>query len=206
MASWFRKNLVLVAGIVLPVLLVVGFFLLQSTPRHLGDPPGYDFLVVAYRYDAQHPRNYNLAFEVREGRLQGRATPVGNGNNYPNRQHAALFRYEVDKNEFSEIAWDAPIVLDEIDEAFRFTVTETEHLQLDKASRSPDGYLFEYGGYRGNGGLLGELFGMGRRYDSPFVLEKEGAYFSLPTVRAQPYYYGRNVHFLGWVLKEEGSS
>jgi hypothetical protein len=53
MRKWVRQNLVLVAGIVLPVLLVAGFMLLQGVPKVLADPPQYDFLVVGYHYDAR---------------------------------------------------------------------------------------------------------------------------------------------------------
>ena len=187
-------------------LLVAGFFLLQGKPSYLLDPPGHDFLVAAHRYDAQQPKNYGLSFEIREGRLQGKATLIGEGDHYTNRQNISLFRYRAASNEFVEIPWETPEALDELDGVLRFTVSETANLKLDKSARSPDGYLFEYSGYRGQGGLLGELFGRGRRYDRQFVLEKDGAYFRLPSLRAQPHYYGNNIHFLGWVLVEETSS
>jgi hypothetical protein len=205
MGSWIRKNLVLVAGIVLPVVLVASFFVLQRPPGGLGDPPEYDFLVVAYRYDAQHPKNYTLSFEVREGRLRGKATPIDERKRYSNRQGAVLFRYDSVANAFSEIAWDLPSELDDIEKVFRFPVAEVSHLDLSRNERSPDGYRFEYGGYRGRGGLLGELFGMGRN-GRQFVLEREGGYFRLPSLQAQPYYYGNDVRFLGWVIEGEDGS
>ena len=80
MTDWIRKNLVLVAGIVLPVVLVAGFLIIERTPRALTDPPEYDFLIVAYRYDVQHPRDFHLSFEVKDGRLEGRATPARVGS------------------------------------------------------------------------------------------------------------------------------
>lgn len=206
MTDWIRKNLVLVAGIVLPVLLVTAFFVLQRAPRMLADPPDHDFLIVAYRHDARHPRDFHLSFEVRDGRLYGRATPLGQGNAYPGRQHAALFRYEAGAHVFSEVTWDLPEGLDGLQEPATFAVDAVRGLRLDKARRSPDGYLFEFGGYRGRGGLLGELFGMGRRYDAPYVLERNGAIFRLPPIDTRPYYYGSDVHFLGWVLGEEDAS
>ena len=55
MGKWIKDNLVLVSGIVLPVLLIIGFFILSNLPRVLADPPQYDFLLVAYRYDYQQP-------------------------------------------------------------------------------------------------------------------------------------------------------
>lgn len=205
MRNWMRENLVLVSGIVLPVVLVLAFFLLQETPRFLTDPPEHDFLVVAYRYDVQHPRDYHLSFEVRENRLQGRATPNEQDNPYRSRQQAVIYRYESTTHRFTEIDWESPEDLDDLDEAVTFFVKETDHLALDKTSRSPDGYTFEYGTYNGRGGLLGELFGMRRGPASEFVLEREGEYFPLPNPGPGPYYYGRNVHFLGWIVGEEVS-
>ena len=206
MGTWLRQNLVLVSGIVLPVLLVAGFLVLERAPGLVADPPGYDFLVVGYRYDAQHPRNYQLSFEVSRGRLQGRATPVSDNHAYPNRQHASLFRYSAANHAFTEIAWDMPEGLDSLEEPMDFQVEEVKNLQLDKARRSPDGYVFEYAGYRGRGGLLGELFGMGRRYDSSYVLSRDGAIFTLPSLSPAPHYYGNDLHFVGWVTGERGDS
>lgn len=204
MSKWIKQNLVLLTGIVLPVLLVAGFLVLQGAPKVLADPPQYDFLVVGYRYDAQHPRTYRLSFEVRDGRLQGRATPAGAGNAYPNRQHAGIFRYEASNVAFTEIAWDLPEGLDGIEEPVTFQVDAVADLRLDKTRRSPEGYVFEYAGYRGRGGLLGEMFGMGRRYESNYVLNKNGAEFNLPSPASTPYYYGHDMHFMGWVI-DEGS-
>ena len=206
MGKWIKQNLVLVTGIVLPVLLVVGFLVLQGAPKILADPPQYDFLVVGYHYNARHPREYRLSFEVRDGRLQGRATPHSDGNIYPNRQHAAIYRYRSTSDSFTEIAWDLPEGLDDIEEPVTFRVDEVDDLQLDKTSRSPDGYVFEYAGYRGRGGPLGELFGMSRRYESNYVLNRNSAIFELPSPASTPYYYGHELHFMGWVTGEEAKS
>ena len=62
MIKWIRENLVLVSGIVLPILLVGGFFILSKAPTMLADPPEYDFLLVGYRYDYQQPSDYFLTF------------------------------------------------------------------------------------------------------------------------------------------------
>jgi hypothetical protein len=127
---------------------------------------------------------------------------LGDGNSYPNRQHAGIFRYSAASNSFTEIAWDLPEGLDDIEESVTFEVDEVAGLTLDKTNRSPDGYVFEYAGYRGRGGLLGELFGMGRRYDSNYVLNRNGAIFNLPSPASTPYYYGHDLHFMAWVIGE----
>ncbi|NNL94726.1 MAG: hypothetical protein HKO64_03815 [Xanthomonadales bacterium] len=203
MGNWIKNNLVLVSGIVLPVLLVAGFLVLSHAPRVLTDPPEYDFVMVAYRYDYQHPREYSLNFEVRQGKLYGKAVPLENANTYTNRQHAGIFRYRAAEGSFEEIVYELPESLDDIEETVTFPVQEAADLDLDKRAKSPDGYTFEYLGYRGRGGLLGEMFGMGRRYDSNYVLSKGGANIDLPKPTSNPNYYGHDLHFMGWV--SEGS-
>ena len=205
MGKWIKENLVLVSGILLPVLLVGGFFVLSNAPRVLNDPPEYDFLLVGYRYDYQNPASYYLSFEVRDGKLEGRAIPRGEDNANINRQYAAIFRYIADDNSFEEIAFDLPDGLEDIEEAIPLPLDETSDLTLDKRKKSPDGYSFEFLGYRGRGGLLGELFGMGRRYESNYVLNKNGAYINLPKPASDPNYYQQNMHFLGWVI-DQGSA
>jgi hypothetical protein len=171
MGKWIKENLVLVSGILLPVLLVGGFFVLNNAPRMLADPPKYDFVLVGYRYDYRHPSDYYLSFEVRNGKLTGRAVPKDERNANLNRQYAGIFRYNAATNTFEE--------------------------------KSPDGYTFEFLGYRGRGGLLGEMFGMRRRYESGYVLKKENAYVDLPKPAADPYYQ-HDLHFMGWII-EQGS-
>jgi hypothetical protein len=202
MNKWFKENLVLVSGILLPVLLVGGFFVLSKAPRILTDPPAYDFLLVAYRNDNQHPRNYHLSFEVRDGQLHGRVVPIGEGSVNFNQQHAGIFRYKATENDFDEIVYELPDGVDDIEEPIGFLVEGTSSIKLDKRAQSPDGYRFEFLGYKGRGGLLGDIFGMGRRYESNYVLTKDSAYFNLPKPASDAYYYQHNLHFMGWVSKE----
>lgn len=202
--NWIKNNLVLVSGIVLPVLLVVGFLILSHVPRVLTDPPAYDFILVAYRYDHQHPREYSLSFEVRQGKLYGKAVPLENANTYTNRQHAGIFRYRAADGVFDEIVYDLPENLDGLAETFNFTISETADLNLDKRKQSPDGYKFEHLGYRGRGGLLGEMFGMGRRHNSNYVLSKNDAFIDLPDPDSDSRYYGNDLHFMGWVTEQAG--
>jgi hypothetical protein len=204
MLQWIRNNLVLVAGIVLPVLLVAAFVVLQGTPRLVGDPPQHDFLVAGIRYEPQQANNHRLSFEVRDERLHLRSTPVESAN-APVVQQLRLFRYSAAGNVFSEVDFETPGDLESADGPVSRILEETRALRLDKTLRSPDGYLFEFAGYRGRGGLLGELFGMGRRYDSQYVLSRDGAWLPLPNPDGNRYYYGNDLGFLGWIVGEEGA-
>lgn len=203
MGKWVKENLVLVSGILLPVLLVGGFFVLNNAPRMLADPPKYDFVLVGYRYDYRHPSDYYLSFEVRNGKLTGRAIPKDERNANFNRQYAGIFRYNAATNTFEEIAYELPEDLENIEEPVSLPLAETSDLTLDKRNQSPDGYTFEFLGYRGRGGLLGEMFGMRRRYGSNYVLKKDNAYVDLPKPAADPY-YPNDWHFMGWIIEQGG--
>jgi hypothetical protein len=203
MRKWVTENMVLVSGIVLPVLLVVGFFILNTAPRLLTDPPQYDFVLVAYHYDYQHPSDYYLAFEVRDGKFSGKVVPRNESGANLNRQYANVFRYNATENSFEEIIYDLPEGLEGIDAPIPLRLADTESLMLDKRKQSPDGFSFEFLGYRGRGGLLGEMFGMGRRYESGYVLKKGGANFELPKPASTSNYYQNDLHFMGWVINED---
>ena len=198
--------MVLVAGIALPVLLVIGFLMLAYVPKAMLAQPKYDFLVVGYRYDRNHIRTYHLNFEVKNGIVNGRIIPTKEGaNNYHQRQHAALFLYDTTSNSFEEIIYDLPEGVDELEKTMSFPVQALSGLAFSKKQTSPDGYSFKYLGYQGRGGLLGEVFGMRRRYDSHYVLTQDGAHFELPNPAHQPnYYYGHNLSFVGWVASKGG--
>ncbi len=200
MAKWIKENLVLVSGILLPVLLVGGFFVLNSLPRVLLDPPQYDFVLVGYRYDYRHQNDYYLSFEVRNGKLTGRAIPRNGNGPYFNRQVAAIFRYRAATNSFEEIVFELPDELADSDDPVSLPLAETSDLTLDKRSQSPDGFTFEHRGYRGRGGLLGEIFGMRRSYDSNFVLSKDNTHLDLPQPAADPHYLN-DLHFMGWIVE-----
>ena len=181
--------------------MVVGFMILSHIPKTLLDPPQYDFLLVVQSYDQQQHLNYNLAFDVRDGRLTGHVTPRVGGN-YSNNQRASLFRYKADGNVFEELVYELPENIDELEKPMTFPVAEVQNLKLEKRMQSPDGYTFEYLGYRGGGGLLGEMFGSRRRYESSCVLKKDSAYFDLPAPTPKLNYYSQNLRFIGWVIDE----
>ena len=201
LGRFIKDNAVLIAGIVLPVVLVAGFMILSHIPKVLLDPPQYDFLLVVQSYDQQQHLSYNLTFEVRDGRLTGKATPTDD-NNYSNNQRASLFRYKADGNVFEELVFELPENLDELEKPLTFPIAEVQHLKLDKRAQSSDGYTFEYLGNRRHGGLLGEIFGMGRRYENDVVLKKDSAYFDLPAPIPKLNYYSQNLFFIGWVIDE----
>ncbi|PID41873.1 MAG: hypothetical protein CSA52_01870 [Gammaproteobacteria bacterium] len=204
--NFLKDNLVLIAGIVLPVLLVIGFLILSAVPKAMFPPPQYDFLLVGYRYDNQIVRDYHVGFEVREGVVTGRVTPKREGvEDFRFRQRASLFLYRADEQRFEEVPYDLPDNLEELKKSVTFPVRKLQNLSFSSNLISPDGFQFDYYGRRSSSGLLGEIFGMGRRYG--YILSKEGSSFELPPVAVQTgYYYSDNLSFIGWVVSERKSS
>jgi hypothetical protein len=205
MSKWIRDNLVLVSGIVLPVLLVIGFFILNNLPRMMADPPRHDFLVIGYQYNYQNPVSYHLEFEVREGKLNGRVLPADANGQYANRQHAVIFVYRVAEERYEQITFDLPKNLDPLPEPVALDLGKAAELTLDKRIQSPDGYQFEFQPYQGRGGILGEIFGMNRRYESNYVLKKGSNYVNLPDPSIDPYYYQNDLQFMGWIVEPEAA-
>lgn len=203
MGKWIKQNLILVSGILLPVLLVGGFFILNRLPGALVNPPAHDFLLVSFQTDYQNQRDYYLTFEVRDGRLSGRVSLSEEGNQYFNRQDARIFLYRASRKDFEEITFDLPDGLDQLEESVPIDLAITAQIKLDKRKQSPEGYLFEYLGYGGHGGLLGEIFGMGRRYEGTYALKKGDYYFELPELPIGLDSYQNDVQFMGWVVDED---
>lgn len=205
MSKWIKDNFVLVSGIVLPMLLVGGFLVLNNIPKIIGDPPRYDFLLVGYQYDYQNPSAYYLSFEVRNGHLTGKAIPNNDDVKYNSRKGATIFRYHVADQRFEEIPFDLPVGLEDLEESVALDLGEAGKLKLDKRKTSPDGYQFEFQGYRGRGGLLGEIFGMNRGYESNYVLRKDSNYIDLSGPTDKPYYNQNELGFMGWIVAEDST-
>jgi len=203
MGNWIKQNLVLISGILLPVLLVGGFFILNRLPQLTVDPPVYDFLLVAFRNDYQHPHHHYLTFEVQDGKLSGHISPTDEDYQHYNRQDARIFLYRANSNEYEEIVFELPDGLDQLEATVPINLAETAHLAIDKRLQSPDGYQFEYLGYQGSGGLLGDIFGIGSRYENSYVLKKDGHNFVLPEFSMDLNFYPNDLQFMGWVVPEE---
>lgn len=203
MGKWIKENLVLLSGILLPVLLVGGFFILNRLPGALADPPAYDFLLIVFHNDYQNPRDYYLTFEVRDGKLSGRVSPTDEEHRHITRKNAGIFRYRTNSNAFEEIVFDLPEGLHQLEASVPLDLGKAAHLKLDKRQQSPDGYQFDFLGYLGHGGLLGEMFGMGRRYENSYGLKKGDRYFELPELSSDLNSYQHDLQFMGWVVEED---
>lgn len=192
-SNFIKQNFALSLGIALPVLLVGGFMLLAAVPKKLGPPPAYAVLFSVQKYE-QTSQPYNVDYIVKGGKLYARLTE--RKNDYGNYKQE-LFRFDGKTEQLEKIEPELPDTIGD-DKSREVLLTEFEKNAISTASKSPDGYTLENGGYRSRG-IAGEIFGGGRgRYDSRLRHEKGYAY-KIPEYAGTPFY--NNLEFIGWVTQ-----
>jgi hypothetical protein len=194
--GFWQRHGFLIAGIALPLIVVVGFALARALPRIWVAAPKFDLLyAVRTGYDAQ-PRKIDRTLSVVDGRLHVVWTKVDN-TIYPQPLH--LYRFHASTGEAEEIHVPEPQAGDALEKPWGLVVPGLDAFQVDTSSRSPDGYAFEERSSDG-GGPLGEIFG--HRYRGPrAAISKGGRVILLPMVDGEAYGYSP-VQFLGWLAPE----
>ena len=152
--NFIKKNIVLVIGLTLPILLIVLFFVATVLPKSMATPPQYEMLFSVSRYDAQETYPYNVRFVVRNGVLNAHIVKNDSRNlNYGRRK---LMAYDGKTDSVHEIVFDISKNGDVANGA-EIVLDETKNLKIDTASKAPDGYVFEGLSY-GSGSLVSWLF------------------------------------------------
>jgi hypothetical protein len=190
--NFIKENLVLVIGLVLPLLLIVLFFVATVIPKSLGTPPQYEMLFTTTKYDYQNKPEYVLDFNVKNQQLMVKAKKYEE-KNY-NNMSRLLMAFDGKTETVREIKIDAS----KFSDGNEVLLEETKNLNIDTTAVSLDGYTLEGPNYGGNG-LLGGLFGGGYR-NGGFRLKKGSVCYKVPTL--QPDYYYNQVQFIGWVIKK----
>ena len=193
--SFWHKNLTLVVGVSLPVLLVLLFWIAMLIPRMTVSPPEYD-LVLASRYYNQEGRQLNgtLDFRVEEGRLFARFTEDPNYARPVNNMPAIaipvprLYYFESAAGNLREIDFDLP---DDLADGAMIPIAELADRTLVAESTAPDGYRFD-NSYRGSRGFL--FFFDGYRYHAK--IEKDGRAVKIPSIDRNDYY--GSYELVGW--------
>jgi hypothetical protein len=194
-SNFIKQNFALVLGIALPVLLVAGFMLMAILPQAQGKPPEYEVLFSATKYQ-NNAGGYNVDYVVKGGNVYARLTE--RKDNYGNYQRE-LFRFDGNTGSIQKIE---PVLPDDLGEEKKLDVEleEFKNVTIDTASKSPDGFSLENGGYRSRG-ITGAVFGgSGGRYETRLRHEK-GYTVKIPEY-AGSHYYG-NIDFIGWVTPQK---
>lgn len=187
--SFIKDNFVLIAGLALPVLMIVFFMLATVLPKSMSTPPAHDFLFNVEEYGSI-PQAFITELVVRDGKLYARMKKTEQGHYNAKK----IYRYNAKSQTVSKVPYTLPT---ETAEPSEIILTETSGLTLSTDTTAPDGYTFRSSN-NGHGGLLNELF-VGGGYRSNYFLTKGSVSWKLPDVDNQTYYY--NINFIGWIVE-----
>ena len=191
------ENVVLLAGILLPVLMMLGFLIASSLPRTLADPPQYDLVFFVDDYSSNTAGSLPVAVKlvVKDGTLVAQYAPVTQENAYGTWKK--IYRYEAATRTVREIPFGYPADAGKLGALREEPVAGLENVRLDTRLQAPDGYELASDDYRGDG-LIGDLFwrsGNGR----PRLRKGSGSVPLDLAADTQSYIYN-NLQFLGWVV------
>lgn len=197
LGKFIRENLILLAGIALPVVMMAGFLIASRLPQTPANPPRYDLVFFVDDYNSGNgnslPVTVNLV--VKDGRLVAQYVPMSAANNYG--YWKKIYRYEAATRTVREIPFGFPSDLNTLTSLREEPVAGLEAVRLDTRLQAPDGYELASDEYRGNG-LIGDLFwrnGTGRPR-----LRNGASSVPLELASDTQYYTYSNMQFLGWVV------
>jgi hypothetical protein len=190
-AKSLRDNAALVAGILLPVLVVILFLLSSWVPRLFVDPPQYDFLYSEDNsyYGNSSPWRYNISLDA-QNHLLVKAFSAKPDVYTPG---ARLFLFEHADGNVREISLPAPESSEGGEEGIVVEVPEFRNQFIDPNRISPDGYSL-VDNTRGSRGLFGLFYSGGRR---SLAITKNGAVYEAAQGGEQ-YWYGARL--IGWIV------
>lgn len=197
--KFIRNNIVLVAGVVAPALLMLMFFL-ASAASHTAPPAPpdikYDVLMEA-NAEFQPGRNVNAELFIENGSIYIQYQRVTQGSG----SLPKLYLYEAATKKLRQIDCPPPESNDDSLFGKKILLEATKNYKIDTATTSPDGYEFTHmnsNTYRG--GIINELFvgSYGGNNYGP-ALKKDDVYYKLPS-NENPY----GIRFFGWVVDKQG--
>lgn len=181
--NFIKENRVLVAGLVLPLLLIGMMAISKNIPS--SQPlPQYKVVYSSFVWGS----NEQISFKVGDdGQLLGH---IIDNPNYKGSQAAKSILYLYDPK--TQLTESVDVTLDTNKQLTSFGKFST--LKLSKIQPSPDGYIFE-SYYNRNYSLLTDIFAY-RSYPNGPVLIKKGTIHQIPMPNP---YYG-SPEFIGWVI------
>ena len=201
MKQFVKKNLAIVAAIVLPLVLVVLFAVSGLVMRRVVADPQYDFLVATNFYGGVNEAFY---FDVVQNRLKiSYSFPVQVNGIYQNGNLSRLWRVHVPSMTVEEIALVPPPRGEGHTDGQRvpIAIAGVSDLRVLSTQPAPDGYTFQqsYDYYSGN--LMREIFGAGNRRERGSAIVKDGRAVAVRGLGGDSPYSAYNAHFVGWIAK-----
>lgn len=192
MKQFIRNNWALILGLSLPILMVLGLFLLNYLPKLWVLPPKYNVLYVMYAYGNDNRASTVL---VNNGKLEIKSGTKE--KNIQNLQNPQLFLFDVQKKTSKEIIIPANAYSDNSNQTLPLILPVLENATLHTAVLAPDGYSIVEPGVSG-GGMAPLFFDFsGGDRNNLFVLQKNGNTVFIP--KPIDKYYS-DKHFLGWII------
>lgn len=185
-STFIKENRVLVAGLVLPLLLIGTLAFSKTIATHLIAPPQYKVMYFSQGWSQKGQITIKLDSQ---GKLNAVFNPVANYASATNTQSptTAIFLYDPLTDTIEEVS----ITLDKDNKPT--SLDKFANLELSNQTISDDGYRFQPENYR-NSNLITDIFSYRSRYGGP-VLVNKNRIINLP--RPEKYY--STFEFLGWV-------
>jgi hypothetical protein len=177
-----KKNLPILVGIALPIIMVLIIAALTVIPTFKIQPE-HDFIFATGTND-YYNSYYKFEYEIKEGKIQKVSSSYVYPNNYtkPNdlkeMDSPDLYLYEVKTERLRKISFE-----------------EAQQYVIDQGPTSVDGYNVDFG-YRGNYGI-GDLFGSSRDNYNAYITKGDAVKGINISVQNQNYYSGYS--FIGWI-------
>lgn len=190
--KWIKSHLTLLAGLSLPILLML-VFVVSNISFFKTDPPRYNLLFSILDSSASpFPVQVNLI--VKNDKLFAQYTKVQ--NSYWGIKKLYLFDAKTQK--VRELPLDFPSVNNNAN--FKEEIVQSaKQFKLDTSLESPDGYTLYTDTDNLNTGLLSDLL-LGNNYrNNAICLKKNSTCIRLSNLGTGRYFTSNNVQFIGWV-------
>ena len=182
-----KDNIALIAGVSLPVVLVLVFWIATVIPKMTVDDPRHDMVYSIDHYEPSATGGGTIHIEVQDGKLRA---VFRDTEDLQVRSTPHIYYFDVSGGSFQEFTIEIPA---DVRDGQELDIPEARGLTLSKKSIAPDGYIFD-SNYSSRGGFF--IFDGGYRYRG--LIRKNGRAIKIPTHGHQ---YQGNLHFLGWVVE-----
>lgn len=172
-----KKNITLVVGITIPILMIL-FVAGSIYLPGLFIKPHFNFLYVSGD-DSYYSYNNGYQYTVQDGKLVRNEIQKPTNQNYtPPRTEAKLYLYDVVKNESTEISFAG-----------------AQNLNVDSNIKSPDDFEVVYGS--NGGGFFPFFYGGGADYNARYIKGHNVSKKLNLQLNGGSYY--NNFRFIGWI-------
>jgi len=198
---FLQRNIVLVAAFVLPAAVAALFILATTIPKWTVPPPQHDLVLRVERPYASPPPDVSVEFSLRDGQVEAIVRPVVRPDNpslgMPYVQRWALLLFDHTAMQVREIPVDVPPSLPQ-GETRIVPIDALAGRYVTAGETAPDGYKVASVSSGGGGGIVGDIFGMSRRYRPRIAIAKDGRTIELDV--PVPYRDAYTVSYpIGWI-------